>query len=924
MGGIHTETERYRILRVTGEMTHTTQTKYLLKRGMEPLESPQSENRDVLAGYFGSSGASSPASPISPSPQSPPPPASSSAAAAVVQNDDDQVLIPSDSLKDVKPATFKGPPSRVKSKFSSPSSTTPVSGGDPVVSTDRRRSSVSSAAGSVSAAAGDDKVSIVHSLVELKPTFSLDTVVSSTSALDDRNDDALDIEAEPLSQAEIDLLVRLERQNSELSQKQQSQAQILPVLSIPTSRTTYFRDVFSSASGSPVKESFVGASPLVDHLSLGPAAAASASVAPVKAGGDGGDVEADWEFWGRLLNEFESTLKKQHKVLIKKIHAGLPRALRGTLWYNFSRLHPVSFLRGLVGGLESNNNDSHVSVLSNSSSLVSPPIGAVGAFRFLPPDAFRTASLEDAYVELLKLSSPYEKMIIRDLSRTFPKHEFFKHADGSGQESLFHVMKAYSLYDPEVGYCQGLSFIVGALLLNMPDEQAFACLVHLMHTYNLRNCFTPRMEQLQLRLYQFDRIVQETLPRLNEHLLNEGVRSTMYASQWFLTIFSYRFPLDFVFRIFDIIFACGVLPNVSGSEGGMMDAMMEKMSESVAAVSGSAVPKTQEVGTEVAIVLFRFAICLLKKNEEMILALEFEPLLEFLKHGLFEIYIGQSEQHTANGHAYEGEFKLDGNSDPTSSPSTERIVSKQAIDEIVKDAMSTQWKSLTKKRMHTLAREYEEELKKSDPVYLAEKSLEAQNQRLINDLKRAEKMLAELNRDHCDLAGQLISVRIDLAKEREVQEALRRQVSDLKHVLEVDVKRFDRLELDRLVQHEVTLENAETPLPTAVPAPLSDQDRMPSLEEQVVILERQSLMLVEEAQDWKAKFEAKEREFNDLKQTYSTSTSSSSGQHPPSQLPQQEGVSGWTKRFFSSPQQSTLAAKSPDATISMISSTSGN
>ena len=70
-------------------------------------------------------------------------------------------------------------------------------------------------------------------------------------------------------------------------------------------------------------------------------------------------------------------------------------------------------------------------------------------------------------MELLKLSSPYEKMIIRDLSRTFPKHDFFKRADGLGQESLFNVMKAYSLYDSEVGYCQGLSFIAGALLLNV-------------------------------------------------------------------------------------------------------------------------------------------------------------------------------------------------------------------------------------------------------------------------------------------------------------------------------------------------------------------------------------------------------------------------------------------------------------------------
>ena len=30
-----------------------------------------------------------------------------------------------------------------------------------------------------------------------------------------------------------------------------------------------------------------------------------------------------------------------------------------------------------------------------------------------------------------------------------------------------NVVKAYSLYDEEVGYCQGLQFIVGPLLLNV-------------------------------------------------------------------------------------------------------------------------------------------------------------------------------------------------------------------------------------------------------------------------------------------------------------------------------------------------------------------------------------------------------------------------------------------------------------------------
>lgn len=41
-------------------------------------------------------------------------------------------------------------------------------------------------------------------------------------------------------------------------------------------------------------------------------------------------------------------------------------------------------------------------------------------------------------------------------------------------------MKAYSLHDREVGYCQGSAFIVGLLLMQMPEEEAFAVVVKLM------------------------------------------------------------------------------------------------------------------------------------------------------------------------------------------------------------------------------------------------------------------------------------------------------------------------------------------------------------------------------------------------------------------------------------------------------------
>jgi len=87
-------------------------------------------------------------------------------------------------------------------------------------------------------------------------------------------------------------------------------------------------------------------------------------------------------------------------------------------------------------------------------------------------------SLEESYKALLKIPSPHEKAIQKDLSRTFPHHKFFQEGGGTGQEGLFMVVKAYSLYvtifvsangryDQEVGYTQGLAFIVAALLLNV-------------------------------------------------------------------------------------------------------------------------------------------------------------------------------------------------------------------------------------------------------------------------------------------------------------------------------------------------------------------------------------------------------------------------------------------------------------------------
>lgn len=63
----------------------------------------------------------------------------------------------------------------------------------------------------------------------------------------------------------------------------------------------------------------------------------------------------------------------------------------------------------------------------------------------------------------------------------------------------------------------------------MPDEEAFCLLVKLMKSYGMRGHYTTHMEGLHLRLYQFEKLLEERLPVVHNHLMVEGIKSTMYG-----------------------------------------------------------------------------------------------------------------------------------------------------------------------------------------------------------------------------------------------------------------------------------------------------------------------------------------------------------------------------------------------------------
>lgn len=161
------------------------------------------------------------------------------------------------------------------------------------------------------------------------------------------------------------------------------------------------------------------------------------------------------------------------------------------------------------------------------------------------------------YKELLKKLTSQQHAILIDLGRTFPTHPYFSAQLGAGQLSLYNILKAYSLLDQEVGYCQGLSFVAGILLLHMSEEEAFKMLKFLMFDMGLRKQYRPDMIILQIQMYQLSRLLHDYHRDLYNHLEEYEIGPSLYAAPWFLTVFASQFPLGFVARVFDMIFLQG-------------------------------------------------------------------------------------------------------------------------------------------------------------------------------------------------------------------------------------------------------------------------------------------------------------------------------------------------------------------------------
>ena len=166
----------------------------------------------------------------------------------------------------------------------------------------------------------------------------------------------------------------------------------------------------------------------------------------------------------------------------------------------------------------------------------------------------------DIYNSILLLANEQKKLdkkfsyvseqIHKDLNRTFYTHKF---KEGNGKMVLNNILTVIAFIRPEIGYCQGMNFIVGALI-NLIDneEKCFWIFLYFIDSIDLKKLFSQNIPEYLIKLYQLHYFVNEKFPKLTQILKRNQINLDIFFGKWILTIFSNFLPFETLYNIWDL------------------------------------------------------------------------------------------------------------------------------------------------------------------------------------------------------------------------------------------------------------------------------------------------------------------------------------------------------------------------------------
>ncbi|XP_004860927.1 TBC1 domain family member 16 isoform X1 [Heterocephalus glaber] len=131
----------------------------------------------------------------------------------------------------------------------------------------------------------------------------------------------------------------------------------------------------------------------------------------------------------------------------------------------------------------------------------------------------------------------------KDVVRTDRSNQFFRGEDNPNVESMRRILLNYAVYNPTIGYSQGMSDLVAPILAEVLDESdTFWCFVGLMQ--NTIFVSSPRDEDMEKQLLYLRELLRLTHLRFYQHLvsLGEDGLQMLFCHRWLLLCFKREFP----------------------------------------------------------------------------------------------------------------------------------------------------------------------------------------------------------------------------------------------------------------------------------------------------------------------------------------------------------------------------------------------
>lgn len=153
--------------------------------------------------------------------------------------------------------------------------------------------------------------------------------------------------------------------------------------------------------------------------------------------------------------------------------------------------------------------------------------------------------------------------IKKDITRTFTNYpstleylqcqgKDFNWKSEHGQTMLFNVLVAYSNYDSQIGYVQGMNYIAGMLLMHIQDEEkVFWCILYIMNRKNWRCIYKHEMAKLMELLKTVEQTLERDYKQVWDHLVDNDFTVGAAFSPLFITLYIYQIDHDYAMRIFE-------------------------------------------------------------------------------------------------------------------------------------------------------------------------------------------------------------------------------------------------------------------------------------------------------------------------------------------------------------------------------------